>query len=114
MSFFKPRSIYESWEVTKDKPSPFEPINFKLAVIQENFFPCSAAQEYVDFINDNHIEAFYEYDEYYRMPGYYSSAAIVDGVVWVTFVPVKIGSHWCYIPKPSIQDPLQEIWWELC
>lgn len=89
-SFIKPRSIDEPWEVTRDKPSPFEPTRF----IQENFAPCFTAQEYVDFINNHHIEAFHEYDEYYRMPGYYSKAEIVDGVVWVIFVPEKVGPYW--------------------
>lgn len=90
------RSIDESFEATDSKPSPFEPISF----VQENLAPCFTAEEYVDYINNHHIQAFYEYDEYYRMPGYYSNAKIANGEVRVTFVPEKIAGYWIVMPRP--------------
>lgn len=85
------RSILEPWEVSQDRPSPFEPVKFE----QDNIVPFRKPQEYVDYINRSKPQAMHEYDENYRMPGHYVAAEIIDGAVWVTFVPEKLaGRYW--------------------
>lgn len=84
------RSILEPWENTSAKPSPFEPTRF----VQENFAPCFTAEEYVEYVNKYKIQAIHRYDEEYAMPGRYTHAEIVDGKVWVTFSPEKLGKYW--------------------
>lgn len=91
------RSIDESFEATDSKPSPFEPINF----VQKNLTPCFTAEEYVDYINRYHIQGIHEYDEYYRMPGYYAHAKIIEGQVWVTFQPEKVAGYWVSLASRS-------------
>jgi len=89
------RSIYDSWEVTKVKPTPFEPIRF----VQENLAPCFTSEEYVEYINKYKVQAIHEYDEDHRMPGHYIHAEIVDGEVWVIFQPEKVGKYWISLAK---------------
>lgn len=85
------RSILEPWEVTQDRPSPFEAVKFE----QKNIIPFLEPQRYVDYINKSQPQAMHEYDEHHRMPGNYVSAEIINGAVWVEFVPKKVaGRYW--------------------
>ena len=85
------RSILEAWEVTQDRPSPFEPVKFE----QTNIIPFQEPHEYVAYINRCKPQAMHEYDDEHRMPGHYTQAEIIKGAVWVTFVPEKVaGRYW--------------------
>jgi len=85
------RSILDPWEVTQDRPSPYEPVGF----VQTNLAPFRGPQEYVDYINRSKPQAMHEYDEEHRMPGHYIAAEIKNGEVWVTFKPEKLaGRYW--------------------
>ena len=84
------RSIHDPWEITQDKPSPYEPIKFQ----QEKLFPYRTAKEYVKYINKYTPQAVHRYDETYNMPGRYTHAEIVNNVVWVIFTPEKLGGKY--------------------
>lgn len=88
------RSIFEPWEVSQDKPSPFEPIKFEVT----NLAPCFGPQvkeEYIEYINGafargKPIQMAHRYDEFYKMLGHYIKAEIINGQIWVTFTPNKL------------------------
>jgi len=84
------RSIHDSWEVTQDKPSPYEPVKF----VQENLIPLRTPKEFVKYINKYQPQAVHRYDENYKMPGRYTSAEVINGVVWVIFTPEKLGDKY--------------------
>lgn len=90
------RSIFEPWEVTQDRPSPYEPVKFE----KTNFAPFWDAREYLKYImsaikRGRPIQALHDYDELHRMPGHYTGAEIIKGVLWVTFTPEKLaGKYW--------------------
>lgn len=86
-----PRSISDPWEISKDQPVPYEPVEFET----ETFVPFFTAEEYVTYVNKNApIKGIHQYDDYYTMPGHYVRAKIVDGKVMVKFVPMKVGKYW--------------------
>jgi len=91
------RSIHDPWEITQDKPSPYEPIKFP----QENIIPYVGDPEgYVKYINKYTPQAVHRYDETYNMPGRYTHAEIINDVVWVIFTPEKLGGkYWVILPK---------------
>jgi len=95
------RSIHEPWEVTQDRPNPFEPVKFE----EINFAPYSNAQEYLKYIRnairrDRPIQAIFKFDDFYHMPGHYTWAEIIDGTLWVTFTPEKLGGkYWVSFAK---------------
>lgn len=85
------RSILDPWEVTQDRPSPFEPVKFE----ETNLAPFREPREYAAYINQSKPQAMHEYDDEHRMPGHYVLAEIINGAVWVTFVPQKVaGKYW--------------------
>lgn len=87
----KHRSINDYWEVTQDRPSPYEPVKF----IEENLSPCDTADEYVKYIIRHKPQAIHKYDENHKMPGRYTHAEIINNTVWVTFTPEKFdGKYW--------------------
>lgn len=89
------RSIYEKWEVSQNKQSPFEPIK----IIKESIIPYESPEEYVSYINECHPQTTYRYDEFYKMPGRYTSAELIDNIVWVVFTPEKLGDYWLILPN---------------
>ena len=84
------RSIDEPWEITQDRPSPYEPVKFP----QEILFPCENAEQYIEYINQFKPQAVHRYDENHNMPGRYTQAEIINNVVWVTFTPEKLGDKY--------------------
>lgn len=84
------RTIYDSWEVSQDKPSPFEPVKFQ----QEDICPWETVNDYIKWINMTQPLASHRYDEYHNMPGRYVFAEVVNDVLWVTFSPEKLGKYW--------------------
>ena len=85
------RSITDPWEVSQDIPNPFEPVKFEVTYLA----PYRTAKEYADFINRSApVQGVHHYDEHHIMPGHYTKAEIINGKVWVTFHPQKIGKYW--------------------
>lgn len=91
----KVRSIFDTWEVSQDKPNVYEPFKFQ----QKDIIPCETIEQYINYVNQCKPQAFYPYDEVSNIPGRYEFAEIIDGVVWVTFVPEKLGKYWVLFPN---------------
>lgn len=90
------RSILDSWEITQDRPSPYEPIKLQ----QKNLTPFKTGEEYIKYINKCKPQAIHRYDETYNMPGRYTHAEIVNDVVWIIFTPEKLGGkYWVSLAK---------------
>jgi hypothetical protein len=92
------RSINDPWEISQDKPSPFEPIVFE----QTKLAPCRTPEDYIDFINGQVArgkpqQSYHRYDEFYTMFGHYTNAKVINGTVWVTFEPSDNGGkYWIW------------------
>lgn len=91
----KRRRITDSFEISQDRPSPYLPVKF----VETNFIPFGTSQEYVKYLRQaiargNPVQAIHEYDEVYKMPGKYTDVEMINGLVWVTFTPEKLGEYW--------------------
>lgn len=99
----KLRSIKDDWQVSQDIPSPFESVRF----LKSNYAPFSNPEHYASYINDavkkgTPIHDVHQYDEQYNMPGFYTNAEIIDGALWLTFEPQKVGNCWVSLSKIDI------------
>lgn len=98
----KPRSIQADWQVSQDVPSPFEPVKF----LETNYAPYFNPEHYAEYINgaarrNRPVQAIHSYDEHYRMPGIFTEAEIIDGQLWLTFEPQKLGGkYWVSFTTP--------------
>lgn len=89
------RSIHDPWEVTQDVPSPYMPVKF----IVKNFVPFKTAEEFAAHINKFQPKSRHDY-EHLNMPGRYVLAEMINGEVWVTFNPEKLGGkYWVSLPN---------------